>query len=117
MNEKDAVSNTTALSKAPALTPEDRAHWVKRFVDSGLSLREFSSQNGLCHVSLWRWVHQQNKPARPREPAAPEFAEIQFTPAMAAVLWVAEWSLPNGSVLRLSKDVPAPMLQVLLGLC
>jgi hypothetical protein len=50
-------------------------------------------------------------------PAVPAFTEIKLLPPVERSAWVAELSLPNGKVLRLSKDVPAAMLEQLLRLC
>jgi hypothetical protein len=40
-----------------------------------------------------------------------------LVPAVERSDWVAELSLPSGKVLRLSKEVPAAMLEALLRLC
>ena len=121
MNASDEVTNTpngTELSQGLPAKPEDKAQWVKRFVESGLSLRAFSAQHGIGFMSLWRWVHKASKPAvAATEAATLGFTEIKLSPAMEPAPWVAEWRLPNGAVLRLSKEVPPAMLEVLLRLC
>lgn len=117
MNASDDSSKPTAIVKAAGAIAEEKAQWVKRFLESGLSLREFSEQNGLGYMSLWRWSHNVCKPAvSSADSAAPTFAEIRLAPALEPG-WVAEWKLPSGAVLRLSKDVPPTMLEVLLRVC
>jgi transposase-like protein len=101
---------------------EARAQWVKRFSESGLSLREFSAQNGLGYMSLWRWVKRAKAKQSPdraveMQPEATTFTEIKLVPSLESSTWVAELSLPQGKVLRLSKDVPASMLEQLLRVC
>lgn len=103
-------------------TQQQKAQWVKRFNESGLSLRQFSDQNGIGYMSLWRWVSRTKaKPtietAAEPHPAAPTFTEIKLVPSVERSDWVAELSLSNGKVLRLSKEVPAAMLEQLLRVC
>ena len=118
--------NPEALS-APAFKPfsasaEEKAQWVKRFIESGLSIRKFSAQNGLPKMSLWRWVNKAKAKQTPDgavavHPAVPAFTEIKLLPPVERSAWVAELSSPNGQVLRLSKDVPAALLEELLLVC
>ncbi len=117
MNDSPEVS-TLPIGKFQC-SPEQRAQWVERFCDSGLSLREFSAQHGLGYMSLWRWVRkaQRHETSDQAAPAAPAFTEIKLAPSVERADWVAELSLPNGKVLRLAKDVPAWLLEQLLQLC
>jgi len=120
MNASDEALTTTptAASKSLKVTKEEKAQWVRRFEQSGLSLREFSAQNGLGHVTLWRWVNKSREQAvAVSATATPAFTEILFPGSGQPGPWVAEWSLPNGAVLRLSKDVPVTLLQELLRVC
>jgi transposase-like protein len=110
-----------APSKYNRTTAEQRQDWARRFSESGLSLRQFSAQHGLNWYSLWRWVdrcRQVSKQGSVSEPKPEtfEFTEIKL-PARDELRWVAELSLPNGRVLRLSKEVPAPILEQLLRVC
>ena len=102
--------------------PEQRAQWVRRFLESGLSIRKFSAQNQLGYQSLWRWVQKRKANeatdgAMEARSVVPAFAEIKLAPSVERAEWVAELSLPNGKVLRLAKDVPACLLEQLLRLC
>lgn len=113
---------TVVVRKVLMATPEQKAQWVKRFLESGLSIRKFSAQNGLPLMSLCRWVNkarsnQSTDRAVEVHPVAPAFTEIKLVPSVERSDWVAELSLANGKVLRLSKEVPAAMLEQLLRVC
>jgi len=118
MNASDEVLTAAAVAKSLPVSAEEKAQWARRFVESGLSLREFSAQNGLGYMTLWRWVNK----AREQEVGAtdsppPAFTEIKLLPAVEPARWVAEWSLPNGAVLRVSKEVPPAVLEQFLRAC
>jgi transposase-like protein len=104
-----------------AFSAEGSAQWAQRFMESGLSIRKFCAQHGLPRMSLWRWVNKvKQAPERAVgvvSSARPAFTEIKLVPAVERSDWVAELSLPSGKVLRLSKEVPAAMLEALLRLC
>src|SRR6476660_9042389 len=118
MNATDEVLTATAVAKRKPVSTEEKAQWARRFIESGLSLREFSAQNGLGCMSLWRWVNKARGQGVGRtDPPAPAFTEIKVLPAIEPTPWVAEWSLPNGAVLRVSKEVPAAVLEQLLRVC
>ena len=91
---------------------------MKRFLESGLSIRKFSAAHDLPRMKLWRWL----KRAQPMRVEAGDLSNVQFAevklPAVPAGSdWVAELSLADGTVLRLSKEVPAAMLEQLLRAC
>ena len=118
MNENNEAAITTPVVKPPSTSQQQRAEWVRRYLESGLSLREFSTQNGMGYMSLWRWVNKARKKAPPLEPpAACAFTEIKLAPSIAPLTWVAELSWADGKVLRLSQAVPPAMLEQLLGVC
>jgi hypothetical protein len=118
MNASDNALIVAPIAKSIPTTQPHRAEWAKRYLESGLSLREFSAQNGLGYMSLWRWVNKARaKNSAVTECAAPGFTEIKLLPSVERCDWVAELSLPGGKILRLSKEVPAPMLEQLLRLC
>ena len=118
MNASDEVLTVAAVAKSNPVSAEEKAQWVRRFVESGLSLREFSAQNGLGYMSLWRWVNKAREPGVGATGSPPPaFTEIKLLPALEPTPWVAEWSLPNGAVLRVSKEVPAAVLEQLLRVC
>lgn len=118
MDASDEVLKIAAVSKSFQASEEQKVQWAKLFVESGLSLRAFSSQNGLGYMSLWRWVNKARKQAvGARDSTAPAFSEIKLLPPREPAHWVAEWSLASGTVVRVSKEVPAALLEELLRLC
>lgn len=121
MNESPEVS-TLPVGKLFQTSAEQRAQWVKRFCESGLSLREFSAQNGIGYMSLWRWVRrakakQTTDGAVEADPVGPAFREIKLLPSVERSNWVAELSRPNGVVLRVARELPAELLEQLLRVC
>jgi transposase-like protein len=105
-------------AKCSRATAPEKAEWVRRFLESGLSLRKFSAQNGLGYMSMWRWVNQaREETVAVRSSAAPVFTEIKLLPSEERSDWAAALSFADGRVLRLSKEVPAAMLEQLLRLC
>jgi len=121
MNETSSPSEVA--SKPPdqqslPIAPEARDQWVKRFLESGLSIRKFSAAHNIPRMTLWRWVKSvQTVRVEAGQWSSFEFAEVQLPVGPGRSDWVAELSLPNGAVLRLSREVPAAMLQELLRLC
>ena len=118
MNASDEVLTVAAVAKNSPVSEEEKTQWARRFIESGLSLREFSAQNGLGYMSLWRWVNKARGQGVGRtDSPAPAFTEIKLLPATEPAPWVAEWSLPNGAVLRVSKEVPGAVLKQFLRVC
>jgi transposase-like protein len=121
MNENPAepeVGADTPTPKHLAVTEAERAEWARRFRESGLSIRQFSAQHDLPRMSLWRWVNQaKDVNGAVAGSAVPDFVELKLPPSIERANWAAELSLPNGTVLRLSREVPPAMLEQLLGLC
>jgi len=118
------IANTNSPIASPAvpsgraqIQAEHSAEWVKRYNESGLSLRAFSAQNAISYMSLWRWVNRAKKQSAVAPAAVPTFAEIKLSPSLERMDWVAELSLPDGRLLRLAKNVPASLLEQLLRLC
>jgi hypothetical protein len=103
----------------PSPTELEKTEWARRFLESGLSLRKFSAQHGLCHMSVWRWVNQAKGRAEAVAVAgvAAAFTEIKLLPPAERSEWAAELSLPNGRRLRLHREVPAALLEQLLRVC
>src|SRR5439155_848199 len=119
MNEHSEATNVVvpirSRSQRSAATAQEKAEWVKRFHESGLSLRKFSAQHSVSLMSICRWVNQAKAPQSAS--LTPQFEELSL-PALAADSdWAVELTLPNGTVLRLSREVPAAMLDQLLRVC
>jgi len=123
MNEEPGISSEAPVWQYRHPTEAERAEWVRRFRESKLSLREFTIQNdvGYSHVSMWRWINRdrvkQITIGPQSTPAEIGFTEVKLEPPVEQSQWVIELSLPGGKVLRLSKDVPAAMLEQLLRVC
>jgi transposase-like protein len=119
MSENSTPVPATPGEPAPEVlpaTPEEKAQWVKRFVESGLSIRKFSKVHDLPLMSLWRWVKRAREQAVPSGECAPtQFTELKL-PALHSG-WAVELTLPNGTVLRMTKDTPPAMVEQLLRLC
>ena len=118
------------------VSAEEETQWVKRFLESGLSIRKFAKQNDIPRMSLWRWVRrgsersgasavalkgsgaagEQNTLGKV-EPSAAPFAEVKFPAGFGQPNWAVEVTLPNGTVLRLSKDTPPTLVDQLLRIC
>jgi len=120
-SEAPAIEQSTPEQKQrPVLTPtpEEREQWVKRYRESGLSLRAFSKQQDIPPMSLWRWARaasEQNAPTG--QPPATGFAELKLPVGFTNAAWAVELSLPNGTVLRMSKDTPPALVEQLLRVC
>src|SRR5436305_8405947 len=121
MSEPPTVPATTTQPLPREHLPpsaEEKAQWVKRFEESGLSIRKFSDEHKIPRMSLWHWIQQSRLEAAPAaESTRTEFAELKLPPTLARADWAVELTLPNGTVLRLSKDVPGNMVDQLLRLC
>jgi len=121
MNEanSDAASITeTPARKSPTLSAPQKAEWVQKYLESGLSLREFSSQHGLGYMALYRWVRKQRGVGKPQgKPEAIDFAELKWPVSTPRSDWAVELTLPNGTVLRMSKDTPPTLVDQLLRVC
>jgi hypothetical protein len=118
MNETTEVLSVTPVFKYFQATAEEKGEWVRRFMQSGLSIRKFSAQHALPRMSLWRWVNKGRDKTVPVTPSAVSaFTEIKLLPSVERSDWVAELSLPNGKVLRFAKEVPSAMVEQLLRLC
>jgi transposase-like protein len=122
MNEPN--SEAAAIAEVPAqtlrtLTASQKAEWVEKYLQSGLGLREFSSQHGLGYRSLYRWLRKQrgSKPADKQAPEAIDFAELKLPGSAQRSAWAVELTLPNGTILRMSKDTPPTLVDQLLRLC
>jgi len=125
MNEPN--NDAASIAEAPAGKPEiltaaQKAEWVEKYLKSGLSLRGFSGQSGLGYMSLYRWVKKQERTIESRQShsdQAIDFAELNLplTPSTPRSDWAVELTLPNGTVLRMSKDTPATLVDQLLRVC
>lgn len=120
MNEEVLVPEVAPPRQYYA-TPAQRAEWVRRFGESGLSIREFSQRHGLALSTIQRWVASSRTSASavaapPRsEPVA--FTEVKVSALAAGPNWAAELCRPNGSILRLTRELSPALLEQLLRVC
>ncbi|SRR6266403_1521319 len=112
------LSQSAALPRS--FTAEQKAQWAQKFLESGLSIRKFSQQHNVPRMSLWRWVAGARgvHGAVEEDSGSVGFEEIKLAaPPAGNSGWAAELTLPNGTVLRMSKEVPPGMVDQLLRLC
>jgi transposase-like protein len=87
-----------------------RAQWVERFKQSGLTQRAFAQRHRLGLSTLVRWLAQARAGS-----TKSVFAEVKL-PGGPHV-WAAEMVQSDGRVLRLAHDAPIPLIQHLLRPC
>lgn len=122
MHELNVAPATGAPGTAPppaSFTAQQKAELVQKFLESGLGLREFSRQQGIGRMSLHRWVRKEPgviSPGRTRPPVV-DFTELKLPPTAEPSQWAVELSLPNGTVLRMTKDTPPALVEQLLRVC
>src|ERR1051326_6118215 len=120
MKNNCALAIGPLRTKGPEVTAAEKAEWVRRFGESGRSLRKFSAQYGLRWTSLWKW--STGYPAGGLEEAETaqgvDFVEVPLPlPLREKGGWAAELSFANGNVLRLNAEMASAVLKQLLGLC
>jgi len=119
-NSDGAAISGAAPGILPTYSASQKAEWVEKYQKSGLSLRQFSEQSGLGYMSLYRWVKKQRDGAEPQSKRASEaidFAELKLPVSTQRSDWAVELTLPNGTVLRMSKDTPPTLVDQLLRVC
>ncbi len=79
-------------------TPKQRAEIVAGYQQSGLGLKEFAAQQGLCYSSLVRWVRQNQNAPPTSQPELIEVPNLLSDPSARATYRVR---FPQGLVLEL----------------
>ena len=120
MNDSNDSNGTTGVvqtgNKFKFFSKEQKAQWVAKYRASGLTLPKFSEQNDIGYMSLWRWVRRSEKPdAEALAPAT--FRELKLPSTNTSCDWAVELTLPNGTVLRMTKDTPLAIVEQLLRIC
>ena len=91
---------------------------TQRFLQSGLSTREFALEHELGLSTLQRWVRQHGaRPSRWTPAPVAAFTELKLPSLAVAPRWVAELVRPNGRTLRLAPEAPAGLVGQLLRVC
>ena len=94
------------------------AEWVKRYRQSGLSLRAFAREHQLKPAQLHYWTYGGRRAtAIGKSTFPPLFQEIALpVSSLGKDPWAAEIQLPNGTVARLSRAADGKWMQTLLRL-
>jgi transposase-like protein len=119
-NDEPASTAEAAPQEFQTFSASQKAEWVEKYLQSGLSLRQFGKQTGLRYMSLYRRVKKQRGITESRQKHAPQaidFAELNLPVSTRRSDWAVELSLPNGTVLRMSKDTPSALVEQLLRVC
>lgn len=106
--------------KCRTYSATEKAEWVQKYQQSGLSQREFSKQAGIEYMSLYRWARKQrgsSQPAQKGSLSPVAFAELKLPASTQRCDWAVELALANGTVLRLTKDTPPTLVDQLLRIC
>ena len=103
-------------------TAGERLQWVRRYLSSGLTHREFCRKYGISTTSLVVWQRQ----LRERQVQAAEAKQSELSEAKAGLKevplatllgggkWAGELSFPSGTMLRISPDMPAELLKEII---
>jgi transposase-like protein len=116
------VAATKRRSKS---TEQEKTEWARRFYESGLTQSRFAREQGLAFSTLQRWVSEHRRanplaglPAVPSsDGVVPAFTELKLPSSAVEPKWAAELSRPNGTILRLTQQLPAALLEQLLRIC
>ncbi len=79
-------------------TPQQRAEIVAGYQQSGLGLKEFAAQQGICYSTLLRWVRRNQNAAETAPPELIEVPNLLSNPGAPASYRVR---FPQGVVLEL----------------
>lgn len=89
-------------------TPAERAEWVRRYEQAGLSQRTFAREHDLGLTTLQRWLAQARKqtlnPASSPAATAELWREVSFPLAPTTPVWAVEIARADG--LRVSVNTP-----------
>jgi hypothetical protein len=119
MSEESAVEQTRRQIKRMS-TPGERQEWLRRYGESGLSIREFCEKNKLVLNTFYQWRSKSQLVRASAEVVTnsePAFAEIKLEGLNTACNWVAELRRPNGVILRVGANLPGVLLEQLLRIC
>jgi len=92
-------------------SPEERARWVKKFLQRQSTVREFARQHGLGESTLYQWAFPPKR--RPTKHRPLRFEELTTRP-VASGSWSAEVQLANGTQLRWNSQADLAMVQEVL---
>ncbi len=96
--------------------------WVRRYLSSGLTHREFCRRYGISTTALVVWQRQvreqQQQAAEARQDELSELKPVLKEVPLASVLgggkWAGELSFPSGTVLRMTAELPAAVVKEII---
>ena len=103
-------------------TAGERVQWVRRYLSSGLTHREFCRRYGISTTTLAVWQRQlreqQQQAAATRQSELTESKPVLKEVPLASVLgggrWAGELSFPSGTVLRFVAELPPALLKEII---
>jgi hypothetical protein len=118
----DEIVGPPIKKRRPKASEQEKAEWAEGYYQSGLTQKQFAQEHGLADSTLQRWVTEsQRSSRRAAEPVeaglVPAFAEVKLVGSTGGPQWAAELCWPSGMSLRVAADLPAGLLEQLLGAC
>jgi transposase-like protein len=115
---KDEQAPSPPPKRRRRFRPDEKAEWVRRFLEAGLTQHEFCRAHPISLSTLQRWVAEHESGSQSASQSSQAvFAEVPCAAPSLSTWWVAELCRPNGSVLRLAQEVSPGLLEKLLRLC
>jgi transposase-like protein len=119
MNEHVGASSE-ALKPRRRFSLEQKADYLQRFLQSGLTSSAFCRQNNLAPSCLQRWLKELEPSSSVEASSAqdqPLFREVSLAAPLAGASWTVELCRPNGTILRLAEKLSPALLEQLLRVC
>jgi transposase-like protein len=97
--------------------------FVRRYLESGLTQKEFVARHGFSLAALSKWLRQSRlgggkalkpRPRRRGRKPATALQEVPLSSVLSPVSWAAELRGPSGAVLSIRADVSPQLLRLLL---
>ena len=103
-------------------TAQQREVWIRRYRESGLSVLQFCDEHKFAPQTFYHWLAknrlaQEATMVSVASEGSPKFTEIKLEPSNTAGGWAAELCRPSGLILRVGSNLPAVLLEQLLGVC
>lgn len=103
---------SSSRRRRPRSTPGQRAEWVRRFEQSGLSQRQFAERHGLGLFALRQWIGRSRKGTAGA--VRPVWRELKLNGLPGVTCWAAEVVRPDGWAVRVVHNAPARLVEALL---
>jgi hypothetical protein len=100
----------------------ERLQWVRRYLSSGLTHREFCRRYGISTTALAEWqrhLREQQQQAAARQASElseskPVLKEVPLASVLGGGRWAGELSFPSGTVLRFVAELPPALLKEII---